>query len=283
MKARRTTVFLLIIAILFLFCSCGGSAEELPEEGEVHITFLDVGQADCALIRTSDAVVVVDTGDVSTDGAELLAHLRRLNIEKIDLLILTHPHEDHIGGAPSLLREHEVAECLMPDLLENSAIFRETLSALKDENCVVTRAEAEVLREYGNLSVEVLSPTKEFYSTINDAGAVIRVKFGEFAFLFMGDVSGTVEEELVALYPDALRADILKVAHHGSALSTSRAFLSAVAPQHAVISCAAGNEYGVPHPDVLARLSNAGVSVHRTDTEGTITFRAKDGKIEIMK
>lgn len=283
MKLHRATALLLLATLLLLSCSCGRGRGriEAPGEGEAQITFLNVGQADCAVIRTADAVIVVDTGCEASDGAELLTYLENTDIERIDLLVLTHPHEDHIGGASALLREYVVGECLMTDLVDNSVVFRKTLDALKAEGCKVTRAFNDVLREYGALSVEVLSPTKEFYSTVNDAGAVIRVRFGDKAMLFMADVSQTVEKELLQLCPEDLDVDILKVAHHGSASSTSPEFLAAVTPQYAVISCGVGNEYELPHVDVLLRLARVGASVHRTDTEGTATFLVKDGEISV--
>ena len=285
MKLKRGIALFLVCVLLVLLCSCDGVGARVaaPEEGAVHITFLDVGQADCALIRTADTVIVVDTGASASNGAELVSYLRRSGIERIDLLILSHPHEDHIGGAPALLREFDVAACLMPDLLEDSAVFRETVAALGDEDCEVTRAFAGVVSEHGDLTVEVLSPTREFYSTVNDACAVVRVRFGEFSVLFMGDASETVEKELVDLYKDDLKADILKVAHHGSSSSTSAQFLFAVMPQYAAISCAAGNEYGFPHVEVLARLASVGAVVHRTDTEGTGTFFVEDWGRSVTK
>ena len=284
MRLKRSIALFLAVVLLFLLCSCGGGGVAVPDEGAVHITFLDVGQADCALIRTADTVIVVDTGAVASNGTELVSYLRRAGIKRIDLLVLSHPHEDHIGGAPALLREFDVAACLMTDLLEDSAVFRETVSALKNETCEVTRAVADVVLTCGGFTVEVLSPIKEFYSSMNDASAVIRVKFGDFAALFTGDISDVVEAELVEHYGDALEADILKVAHHGSSSATGMDFLLAVRPRYAAISCAAGNEYGFPHAEVLARLAVIGAEVYRTDTEGTVTFCAtKGGALSVIK
>ena len=281
----RSIAFFLTVVTLFLTCSCGGDGAAIPspQDGEVHITFLNVGQADCALIRTSEAVIVVDTGDAATNGAELSAYLRRAGIGRIDLLVLTHPHKDHIGGAPTLLREFDVAECLMTDLLEDSTVFRETVDALRQEGCKVTRANDEVLYEYGGLSLEVLSPFREFYATVNDAGAVLLLRYAGSACLFTADVSDALEKELMERYPDALDVDLLKVSHHGSSDATSTAFLSVLTPKFAVISCGAGNAYGFPHMEVLSRLSSAGVEVHRTDTEGNTSFRMKNGDLSILK
>ena len=282
MKHVRLTAFFLALTIAVSLGGCGaGVLYAAPTAGELCITFLDVGQADCTILRTVDTVIVIDTGASGTDGAELSGYLQRSGIEKIDLLILSHPHEDHVGGVSSLLRDFEVAACLMPDLIEDSAAFREALSALTAEGCGATRAFAGVVCEYGDLMVEVLSPTEEYYSEVNDAGAVIRVRYGDFSALFTGDVSATVEEELVRVYGEALDADILKVAHHGSENSTGEAFLAAVTPQYAAISCAAGNEYGFPHSKTLARLAAVEAEVCRTDTDGTIVFSVKNGVISI--
>lgn len=284
-RIYRITAFLLIVALLFLLGSCSDRGRlAAPQDGEVQIAFLDVGQADCAVIRTKNAVIVIDTGCERSAGNELLSYLGRLGIEKIDLLILTHPHEDHIGGAAALLGAYRVERCLMPELLEDTTAFRGCLDALEAEACTVTRAVSGVLCEYDGMLVEVLSPTKEFYSSLNDAGAVIRIGYGEHSFLFMADASGNVEAELLEAYSaDVLRADILKVAHHGSASSTSAAFLFAVMPQYAVISCAADNEYGFPHADVLSRLAAVEATVYRTDTAGTVMFSAKDGTVSVIE
>ena len=284
MRISRALACFLILGVLLSLVSCEGNGEYArPSDGEMLVAFIDVGQGDCAVIRTQDTVIVVDTGCARSDGAELLSYLRRAGVQRIDLLVISHPHEDHVGGVPALLREYDVGECLMPDLIEDSVAFRAAVSALTEEGCGATRAYAGVSYEYGGLLLEVLSPTQEFYSDINDAGAVIRVSYGEISILFTGDVSADVEKELVRLHGEALDADILKVAHHGSVSSTCEAFLSAVAPQYAAISCEAGNEYGFPDMDVLARLAAIGAEVHRTDTEGTIVFSIKDSVLSIKK
>lgn len=285
MKLKSAIALFLVSAFLFLLSSCLGAEGPIaaPEEGEVRVSFLDVGQADCAVIRTADRVIVVDTGHATSDGTELLTYLGRLGIKRIDLLVLTHPHEDHIGGAPSVLREYDVVECLMTDLLADSVLFRETVAALKNEGCTVTRAHSDVVRAYGDLSVEVLSPTNQFSSTVNDAGIVLRVRYKEHTFLFMGDASETVENELLYTHREGLKADILKVGHHGADSSSGEVFLSAVMPQYALISCAANNEYGFPHMGVLARLTSVGAKVYRTDVDGTVVFRARDGEISLIK
>lgn len=253
-------------------------AEESPD-GEVEIHFLDVGQGDSTLIRTADAVILVDTGDIKKSVTQsIITYLQDLNIEKIDYLFLTHPDADHIGGAPDIIRAFTVTHCLMPDVAKSTQIFTNTVAALEERDVDVIQGKAGMTLTAGSLRMELLAPNSEKYSNTNNYSIVFRLVFGENRVLMTGDAETISENEmLAACSPAALRADILKVGHHGSDTSTGQTFLSRVHPDYAVISVGAGNKYGHPCAETLASLQKAEVEILRTDLSGTIVFRG-DGK-----
>lgn len=279
--ANLFSAIFICFALLACLSSCGRSPFATAGEGETYISFFDVGQADCALVRTRDAVVLVDTGDGdAAKTARIVRSLRRAGIGAIDCLVLTHPHADHIGGAVTILSEFEVRECLMPSSTSDSLEFTRLLTALEQEGCAVREAYRGREVEYGSILLEILAPSAYSTATENSDCVVFRLVSQELRVLFASDAEAANEEELLALYDDGLRADILKVGHHGSDTSTTDAFLSAVSPSYAVISCAQGNSYEFPHISTLERLHAAGVITLRTDLEGTISFYVLHGVIE---
>ena len=271
---RIARFLLLFAALLLLFCSCGGEIYSAVEPGGMQVHFIDVGQADCTLIRTADAVILVDAGDGDPARADaLVRYLRKMRIDKVDCLILTHPHADHIGGAAEILREFSVSECWMLNAVVEEPMFGELLSALSAEGCPVTEAFRGQTHSFGALSVSVLSPDVMSTDPLNDKSLVLHVSFHENTLLLPGDISAETEEELVEIYgADGLSAGILKAAHHGSHLSSSDAFLDAVSPTYTVLSCAEENAYGYPSADLLQRFWQREIRVLRTDLDGTVVF-----------
>lgn len=239
------------------------------------VHFPDVGQADCTLLHTRDAVILVDTGgDEPGDADRLVRYLRGLDITEIDCLVLTHPHEDHIGGAVTVLQELSVVECLLPAMASDTPAFTALLDAMEDEGCLVSEAVRGKRLVCGDVTLEVLSPDPFGSGDENERSAVIFAHYGESTVALTADITSAVEEELLAYYgEEALSADLLKVAHHGAATATGTPFLKALSPDYAVISCGRDNVYGYPSDEVLARLSFAGVTVFRTDTDGTVVLR----------
>ena len=273
---RRILALLLaaLLPALLLLSSCGEEYDPVPS-GEIRVHFLDVGQADCTLLRTHDTVILIDTGDAGSAEA-ILSYLDDLEIREIDCMVLTHPHDDHIGGASSILSELTVKECILPNLTVDSPTFHQLLEDLRRAGTRVSEGYAMKPLQYGDVSLEILwpeeYPQKEYGD--NDSSIVLRAVFGANTVLFPGDVSSKVENVLVKTYePELLKSQILKVGHHGARSSTNEAFLKAVAPRHAVVSCGSGNSYAYPHLDLLMRLNDVGIVVSRTDTDGTIVFR----------
>ncbi len=257
----------------FLF-ACSEEEYESASQGEIYVHFLDVGQGDCTLLRTQDTAILVDTGD-SESAKTVISYLDKLEIETLDCVILTHPHDDHIGGAAAIFSRFIVKACLLPNAVADTVTFRGLLDVLVGRGVEISEGCCNDLFRYGDISIDILWPTEYPLLTDDDAcSLVFRASFQGNRILFPGDAPAAVEAALLAaVNTDMLRAQLLKVGHHGARTSTTEAFLSAVSPQHAIISCGRGNAYAYPHIDLLTRLLAKKVKIHRTDTDGTVVFR----------
>ena len=257
---------------------------DLPGSGTVSVHFIDVGQGDSILVSGSGQNVLIDAGE-NDQGETVLSYLAEQGVGSIDLAVGTHPHSDHIGGMDTVIEGITVKELLMPDVPDSIVPTTRThlslLSAAEKEG-------TEMLYGYPGDSFSlcggtftVLGPTAD-YKDLNNESLVIRFDYGETSFLFTGDQEKDAEKDLID--SDAkLSADVLKVGHHGSRTSTSKAFLSAVDPQIAVIECGTGNDYGHPHTEVMDRLEQADITVYRTDLDGNIviTTGGKHGDLKV--
>lgn len=252
------------------------NATEYTSELTIH--FLDVGQADCILIELPNSqIMLIDGGSRSSRDA-VLNYFRNLNIDSIDYLVITHPHEDHIGGLPDIIDSHYVGRIYMPRASHNTQIFERLLTAIQDNGLSINTARAgvNILSEQG-LRIDIVAPVGETYRDLNDYSAVVRLTFNNVSFLFAGDAEAVSENEIT----ENIQADVLKVSHHGSRTSTSESFLDKVSPSYAVISVGHNNTYGHPSEDVMTRLLDAGISVYRTDELGTIVITTDGDAINI--
>lgn len=243
----------------------------------LKVHFLDVGQADSILVQLPDGPsILVDAGN-NDDGPAVVSYLKQQGIKKIDYLVGTHPHEDHIGGLDDVIRAFDIGQAYMPRVTTNTKTFEDVLLAVKDKGLKITTAKAGVtILDQDRLKVDLVAPCGSDYEDLNNWSAVTRIKYGSTSFLLTGDAEAQSEKEMLASGVD-LKADVLKVGHHGSSSSTTPTFLKAVAPKYAVISVGAGNDYGHPHKETLSKLANAGVQLYRTDQDGTVVL-ASDGK-----
>lgn len=245
----------------------------------LKVHFLDVGQGDSILVQFPDGKnMLVDAG-INESASTIINYLNNNGIKKLDYLVGTHPHEDHVGSLDAVIKEFEIGEVLMPKATTNTQSFRDVLTAIKNKGLQVTAAKAGIcIINDGNLSVNILGPCGAAYESLNNYSAVIKIKYGEVAFLLMGDAEALSEKEILATGAD-VRAQVLKVGHHGSQSSTAPEFLIAVNPEIAVISVGEGNDYHHPHQITLNKLQKAGITVLRTDQMGTIIISADSRKI----
>lgn len=250
---------------------------------EVQFHFIDVGQGDAALIRTSEGDILIDAGDNSSEDA-LKAYLDRYGVDDLAYVIFTHPDADHIGGADVVLENYDVERVIRTDREADSKTYRTMDSLIKAEGAEDIRADIGEVFMLGEVKMTVLAPLDPDYDSTNDSSIVLRVDYGETSVLFTGDAETASEKDMLNRYGKGsdglLDCDIIKVGHHGSSSSSSKNFLQAVNPDFAIISCGEGNKYGHPHREILTRYENMNIAILRTDKEGSIVFTSDGGEPE---
>lgn len=259
-------------------------------DGAVSIHAIDVGQGDAFAIQTPGGRwVLVDVGprtphsDAGRD--RVVPFLLRRGVRRVDAMILTHPDTDHMGGAMAIMDALEVPLVLDLGLPAGKVLFIDLLAAARQAGQRWVTGTADVAFEMDGVRFDVLYPLPGYDATLttNDLSMVVRVEFGSFSALFMGDATIAVEEFLVARHGSRLRSTVLKVGHHGSTTSTGEVLLRAVQPEIAMISNGRRNRYGHPAPSVVRRLEQHGVRVLRTDQLGDITVRAtRNGRVDVL-
>jgi competence protein ComEC len=243
-------------------------------DGKLSVYFLDVGQGDSTLVLFSNTSILIDAGDAGM-GDHVVSDLKALGVRRIDLLVATHPHSDHIGGMQEVLAAFPVGQVLDSGIPHTSSTYEHFLETIEQKKIPYRVAEqGQTIDIDPSLTIFVLSPPKERVGDdLNTNSIVLRISYGTVAFLMAGDLGGESENALVKSgYP--LDAGILKVGHHGSYSSTSSLFLERVRPETAIIMVEKDNPYGHPHKETLDLLKNYGVTVYRTDLDGTIVIRS---------
>ena len=249
-------------------------------DGELLIRLLDVGQADCILITEGDEAMLIDTGDPG-DEEIILPALDSYGVERLDYLVLTHPHSDHIGSAVEVLDALPVEAVILSDAPYTTKLYENTLSAIEESGAEVFLAVPGDDYTLGEATFEILAPSKDTdVSDINDASVCLRLTYQGRTALFTGDATRAVESEILDAGFD-VHADIYKAGHHGSATSNAQTWLNAVDPSYVFISCREDSDDNLPNPDVLKRLVNTGADIYRSDIHGVITASIRSGEITI--
>lgn len=246
-----------------------------PVEGQLEVHFLDVGQGDSILIRGSEATVLVDASTANDAAATLVPYLKKIGVTQIDLMLNTHPHNDHFGGMRAVMAAvptREVALTPVPEDLMPTTVSFDKLVDYLAQNRIPTR-EAVVGEEIqlgGGGVLTIVGPVAA-YSGLNNLSLVCRVDFGQTGFLLTGDMEAPGEQDLLSARVN-LKAQVLKAGHHGSRTSTTQNFLGAITPSYVVISCGQNNDYGHPHRELMERLAQRDLTIYRTDLDGHIVF-----------
>jgi competence protein ComEC len=259
-------------------------------DGALEIHGIDVGQGDALAIRTPRGRwILIDAGDrtdrYDAGRSRVVPFLLQHGVRDIAVIVLTHPHADHIGGAAAVFEAFDVRAVADPAIPSANGVYLATIEAARAEGARWLAAREGRVISIDDVVLEFLAPAEAMVDDPgdpNDFSVVLRLEFGRFAALFTGDAPRAVEDRIVASSGADTRIDVLKVGHHGSDTSTGDSLLAAAAPRVALVSVGQRNRYGHPDADVLARLGRHGVRVLRTDRDGSITVRARrDGSIEL--
>ena len=270
----------LLALIMPLAGGCARANQSDSQTGfEMHV--IDVGKADCILIKCDGEYMLVDTGLKDSEDA-IRAYLKAQNVAEFNYVVATHPDKDHIGGMPWILSDYKVGQALVCPLEEDSKPYMRMMAALSAEGTNTAYPKAGDEFTLGGASITVMSPTDALVATEdeNECSIVMMVQYGEKRFLLMGDAQEMAEEWLIKSDYN-LNADVIKVGHHGSDKSTSPIFLNMVKPEYAAISCGYSDKDDYPADGTIETLGSAGVKVLRTDEDGTIVFRSDGQSIEV--
>ena len=293
MTPGKTLLGLILIAAAVLLINRFGGNEieiatvsspgdiDLSEYGFV-IDFIDVGQGDCELLRSGDSVVLIDGGE-NEYASKVNAYLRKCGVDKIDCYIATHPHSDHIGAAPGILKNFGAGTVITTAFSDTNIPvtstyerFLDACDSFADEYVEVTAGDKF---SFGDIKLEILAPYEESEEYNNMSVCCLVTCKGTKAML-CGDAGKEIENAILEKGTD-IKADIFKVSHHGSRSSNSKQFTEKIDPSVCVICCGNDNSYGHPHNETVSTLSTLGITPLRTDKNGSITVCCKGNKIDI--
>jgi len=268
---KRWLALLLALSLLLSGCVIEISVpqETVPGEG-LTIHFIDVGQADCALLACDGEYMLIDGGN-RDDGQLVVSYLQQQGVEELKAVVCTHAHEDHVGGLPSVLAVYPTQAVYAPTNTYASKVFDSFLYYTDQQRLSVTIPAPGDELTLGGATLTVLGPVKS-YPDANNTSIVLKAVYGNTSFLFTGDMETQAESDMLDYWEGRMDfdCDVLKVGHHGSSTSTSYRLLHEVTPAHGVISVGEGNDYGHPHKEPLSRLKQAGVVLLRTDQLGHV-------------
>lgn len=291
MKKKHKKLIATIIVILFLVCynyynqnikpTNAKKEESVPVTNivtsDLQIYYFDVGQADSILINNNNTSMLIDAGN-NSDGPLLVDYIKeKLNINKIDILVGTHPHEDHIGGLDDIINELEIGEIYLPEAITTTQTFEEVITAIENKNISITVPEIGDKFKLGEADFEIIYTGNEDKG-LNEASIVINMLYGKKSYLFTGDTTEEIEKTFLN---KNINIDVLKVAHHGSRYSSSEDFLEIATPEYAIISVGEGNSYEHPHIEAINRIKQYTNNIYMTEEKGTILLTSDGNEINI--
>ena len=247
-----------------------------PVNGELQVYYIDVGQADSILIINKEDAMLIDAGN-NEDGEDVVNFIKDKGITKLDYVVGTHPHEDHIGGLDDVINSDiEIENVLMPKIETTTKTFEDVVDAISNKGLTVKAPSKGDTFTLGDSNLEVMTDSILDEDNLNLSSITLRLQYGNNSFLFMGD--SEEENEKTITWP---KTDVLKVGHHGSSTSSSEEFLNEVKPSISIIMAGKGNSYGLPKEEIVERLENVGSKVYRTDENGTIEVTSDGNNINV--
>src|SRR5690554_2656060 len=273
MKNRYKYSLLVVLLIIIALLSTLSSAENL----QIH--YIDVGQGDSILIQIPGPhSMLIDAGE-QTSGSDVVSYIQNQNIDKLDIVIGTHPHADHIGGLISVLEEIKVEKVIDSGRVHTSKTYENYLTLIDQKNIQFELGRAGQTFKLGDAQFQILHPDHVNYD-LNNCSVVILMQYEDVKFLFTGDAEEAAETSILSSF-DNINAQILKVGHHGSRTSTTSSFLSAITPKIAIIMCGENNRYGHPHNETISKIKQENIKIYRTDIHGNIIIDTNGKNYEI--
>lgn len=272
----------MLMAFVMSFGILGSNVNpsDIPENSNFEVHFIDVGQADSALIECDGETMMIDGGNVA-DSNVVAAYLKKEDVTELNYVVYSHAHEDHVGGLSGALSVTKADNIYAPKTEANTKAYKNFKKKAEEQNVEIKHPNVGDEIQLGSSTVEFLGPVDENGKDLNSTSIVLKITYGNTSFLFTGDAESDEEEEILNSGAD-LKSTVLKVGHHGSRTSTSYPFLREVMPQYAVISVEKGNSYGHPNEETLSKLSDAGVEVYRTDESGDIVMTSDGNSINVV-
>lgn len=245
---------------------------EIEKNLKVH--YLDVGQGDSIFLELPNKETILIDAAEATEANKIKGYIQNLGYQKIDYVIATHPHSDHIGGLSEIIKQFDIGSIYMPKAVSTSKTYENLLTTIAEKNLKVKQAKAgiEIINQ-NDLKIEILSPKESSYANLNNYSIVLKLTYKKNSFLFMGDAEKQIEEEIQS----DVKANVIKIGHHGSNTSSSEAFVEKVKPQYAIISVGKDNKYNHPYSEILDRWSKMGAEIYRTDEDGSVIIES-DGE-----
>lgn len=264
------STILLALCLIVIFYTTRDEEPPAPTAGQMEVYGFDVGQGDSTFIRTKEDAILIDGGN-NGKGEDVVRYLQKLGIKRLTAVIATHPDADHIGGLDTVLDAFPVDSVYAPRVTHTTETYRDFLLAVKREGVTIKSVKAGLKIPSEAARFTFLAPLTDGTQDLNSWSAVLRVEHGQDRFLFMGDAPIRTEQQLLESNAD-VRADVLKLGHHGADTSSSLPFLQAVSPKRALISAGKDNAYRHPRPSVLQELKAERITIDRTDQSGTIQY-----------
>lgn len=244
----------------------------------LKVHYLDVGQGDSIFIELpNNETMLIDAAE-SYQSENIINYLKNLNYQKIDYVIGTHPHTDHIGGLKDIINTFEIGKIYMPKVVSTTKTYESLLMAIKDKNLKINTAKAGTsIIDTNALKINILAPNNSTYTELNNYSVVTKITYGTTKFLFMGDAEKLSENEI----KEDVTADVIKIGHHGSNTSSSIDFIKKVNAKYGIISVGLNNKYNLPKEEIITNWENSGTKIYLTSINGTITASSDGTNIKI--